>query len=297
MPPKRPPPLPKSLFTSGPLSPGNISHPPSPSTIHPQYITDAHHFGAPLTLKAGDAKVVPVVQGAVGVDVDGRGVAPAGDGPKPAKSHTAKATSVAFDDGTDAQAFVPDTELVVPNSVPLTDAQWDRLDEAVNSADGGFEKVEAEVAATGSVRRKILLSGLLPPPLTKPSSPLLQAQEYNVHVGRLSQLSLHADIVLKALPPVVDTRVAGPGKWWEDTKEVERVVKMYIAPAIETFGTHRIVFGSHPAVAPTDPAVIVPITGAEWYALLRKCVSELGEDQDAVSSVFGSNAAEYYGLN
>lgn len=77
--------------------------------------------------------------------------------PKPAKFHTVKATSVSFDDGTDAQAFLPDTELVVASAVPLTDAQWDRLDEAVNAADGGFEKVEAEVAATGGVRRKILL--------------------------------------------------------------------------------------------------------------------------------------------
>lgn len=66
---------------SAPLTPpGNLSHPPSPSTIHPEYITDAHHFGSPLALKAGDAKVVPVVQGAVAVDVDGRGVAPAADG-------------------------------------------------------------------------------------------------------------------------------------------------------------------------------------------------------------------------
>ncbi|TXT13378.1 hypothetical protein VHUM_00745 [Vanrija humicola] len=289
MPPKRPPPLPKSLFTSGPLSPANLPHPPSPSTIHPAYITDAHHFGSPLALKAGDVPVVPVVQGAVGVDVDQR--------PKPAKSHTVKATSVSFDDGTHAQAFEPDTELVLPNTVPLTDAQWDHLDEAVNAADGGFEKVEADVAETGGVRRRILLAGLLPPPLTKPSSPLLQAKEYNVHVGRLSQLSLHADVVLKALPPVVDTRVAGPDKWWEDAKEVERVVKMYIAPAIETFGTHRIVFGSQPALLPTDPAVIVPISGAEWYRVLRKCVSELGEDADALSGVFGSNAAEHYGLS
>lgn len=40
-------------------------------------------------------------------------------------------------------------------------------------------------------------------------------------------MSLHADVVLKALPPVVDTRVAGDSKWWEDASEVERVAKMY----------------------------------------------------------------------
>lgn len=70
-------------------------------------------------------------------------------------------------------------------------------------------------------------AGVLPPPLTKPSSPLLQSDEYHIHCGRLAQLSLHSDVVLKALPPIVDKRVAGSNAWWEDTKELERVVKMY----------------------------------------------------------------------
>jgi len=69
-----------------------------------------------------------------------------------------------------------------------------------------------------------------------------------------------------------------------------------VAPAIETFGTHRIVFGSNEAAVNTDDHVSVPITGAKWYALLRKTVSELGQDQEAMNHVMGENAQELYGL-
>lgn len=48
-----------------------------------------------------------------------------------------------------------------------------------------------------------------------------------MHCGRLAQLSLHADVVLKALPPIVDKRIAGSNAWWEDGAELEHVIKMY----------------------------------------------------------------------
>lgn len=117
---------------------------------------------------------------------------------------------------------------------------------------------------------------------------------------RLTQLSLHSDVVLKALPPVLDTRAAAE-PWWEDERELERVVKMYVAPAIETFGTHRIVFGSIPAAASAgdvsaDKDVIVPISGARWYALFRKCVAELGEDRAAMTDIMAANAERLYAL-
>lgn len=70
-----------------------------------------------------------------------------------------------------------------------------------------------------------------------------------------------------------------------------------VAPAIETFGSHRIVFGSAPALPPTDPEVIVPVSGAAWYALLRKCIAELGEDQESMTKIIGANAFGLYGFN
>lgn len=69
-----------------------------------------------------------------------------------------------------------------------------------------------------------------------------------------------------------------------------------VAPAIETFGTHRIIFGSQPALPPTDPDVIVPISGAAWYTLLRRCVSELGEEHEAMTAIMGVNAVKLYDL-
>ncbi|CAK9784317.1 hypothetical protein CC85DRAFT_284854 [Cutaneotrichosporon oleaginosum] len=286
MPPKKPPPLPRSLFTGGgPLSPSALQQPPSPSTVHPAFITDAHSHGVPLE-HFPEVQNMPRVTGSVAVAV---GAESSGSG----KHRTVAACVI---DGPDLQDATtsPAMDLVVPCIAPLTEAGWERVDEAVNKIDGGREKVEMEVAE-GTPSRKILVSGLLPPPLTKRSSPLLHSDEYEMHCGHLSQLSLHSDVVLKALPPIVDTRVA-PAAWWEDAHELERVVKMYIGPAIEAFGTHRIVFGSQPALPPTDPAIIVPVSGAAWYALLRKCVSELGEESEAMTAIMGKNAEEVYGL-
>lgn len=291
MPPKKPPPLPRSLFTGGgPLSPSALHQPPSPSTVHPANIVDAHCHGIPLE-HFPELQNKPPVTGSVHV---GRSFSSA-DGSRSGKHLTVPACTVDDDPDVQATTTVPAIDLIVPCTGPLNEARWGRVDEAVNRLDGGRQKVEEEAAA-GTTARKILVSGLLPPPLTKPSEPLLNSAEYEAHCGHLSQLSLHSDVVLKALPPIVDTRIAGPGAWWEDVHELERVVKMYIGPAIEAFGTHRIVFGSQPALAPSDPAIAVPVSGAAWYALLRKCISELGEESEAMTAVMAKNAEALYNL-
>jgi predicted TIM-barrel fold metal-dependent hydrolase len=123
---------------------------------------------------------------------------------------------------------------------------------------------------------------------------------------------LHANVYLKALPPTVES---GGEKWWENRSELEQVLRMYgesisevwlkaVSPAIETFGTHRIIFGSFPALPIADlvngreEAVSLeqPISTDEWYAVLRKVISELGEDGEAMTGVMGRNAAEVYDL-
>lgn len=122
---------------------------------------------------------------------------------------------------------------------------------------------------------------------------------YGTHMTRLAQLSLHSDVVLKALPPVVDT-AAAPERWWADERELERVVQMYVAPAIETFGTHRIVFGSLPAALSAGgelpEGIEAPLSGERWYALFRKCVAELGEDRAALTDIMAANAERLYAL-
>jgi predicted TIM-barrel fold metal-dependent hydrolase len=78
-----------------------------------------------------------------------------------------------------------------------------------------------------------------------------------------------------------------------------------VAPAIETFGTHRIIFGSFPALPlaelvrarQEDMPLDQPISNEEWYAVLRKVVSELGEDAEAMTEIMGGNGAKVYELH
>lgn len=56
-----------------------------------------------------------------------------------------------------------------------------------------------------------------------------------MYQGRLAQLSLNANVHLKLLPPIVEVEAAtsaGHGPWWEEIKELERVLRMY--------STHRL---------------------------------------------------------
>lgn len=77
-----------------------------------------------------------------------------------------------------------------------------------------------------------------------------------------------------------------------------------MSPAIETFGTHRIIFGSAPALpiqdlakaTLNDTAIEQPISSDRWYATLRKVVTEIGETQEAVDDILGANAARVYQL-
>jgi len=48
-------------------------------------------------------------------------------------------------------------DLIVPNTAPLTEAEWDHLEEVVNQIDGGFKRVEGEVAEHGDAKRKIII--------------------------------------------------------------------------------------------------------------------------------------------
>lgn len=123
-------------------------------------------------------------------------------------------------------------------------------------------------------------------------------------------------------------------KWWTDRKELERVLRMYgmschvilllayfappayntdshssciVSHAIETFGTHRLIFGSSPALPLSDLEHVShthtvgeleqPISNGEWYAVLRKCVAELGEGVEEMTGVMGANAAAVYDLH
>lgn len=73
-----------------------------------------------------------------------------------------------------------------------------------------------------------------------------------------------------------------------------------VSPVIEAFGTHRIIFGSHPAVQAADgpdaSGLVRPVPPSKWYGFLRRCVSELGEGEEAMTAIMGGNAAGVYEL-
>lgn len=78
-----------------------------------------------------------------------------------------------------------------------------------------------------------------------------------------------------------------------------------MSPAIETFGTHRLIFGSAPALPLEELTKSVtgaggleqPVSSDKWYGILRKAITELGETQEAVDGIFGINAAKVYQLD
>ena len=42
--------------------------------------------------------------------------------------------------------------------------------------------------------------------------------------------------------------------------------------------------------------IIMAVPSSEWYAVLRKCLAELGEDEMAMTAIMGGNAADVHEL-
>ncbi|WRT65118.1 uncharacterized protein IL334_002060 [Kwoniella shivajii] len=314
MAPKRPPPLPKSLFApQGPLSPNFHPPPPSPTSIHPEYIIDSHSFVKrleptpdPIYEGLESAYPRPPVKSAIQVKMDvSAEPAKAVLGVKPFSIHPTVLNLTLVTPPSITNIAKGAVDIIVPSTFPLSETEWDLLEEAVNALDGCWGN-GTSLNEEGKEPGKIVISGILPPPLTKTATPLLSSDAYNLHLARIANLSLHANVYLKALPPVVDVIQAKEkeGGWWSDRKELERVLRMYISPVIEAFGTHRIIFGSTPAlplaeltkVSPIPGDLEQPIPNGEWYSVLRKVISELGEGREEMSGVMGGNAAKAYAL-
>jgi len=217
-------------------------------------------------------------------------------------------------------------DIIVSCTQPLDEKEWDMLDEAVNASDGslrnqgeGGKIIICQLTIQSLMMAdEAVTAGLLPPPLTEPSASLHRSDAYNLHVGRLTQLSLHANVYLKTLPPILDSSEVNDvdgGKWWDERIEVERVVRMYRAlpirvklsqlkcrsvPLYRNRRDPRILFGTSPALPPSKLAgetqLRQPVSSEEWYAMLRKCFADLSEGEEAMSGLMGGNAAGVYGL-
>ncbi|WVO15753.1 hypothetical protein L204_103415 [Cryptococcus depauperatus] len=308
---KKPPSLPLSLFAPhGPLALGSAPLPPSPTAIHPDYIIDSHSFVTftettpdPIYYGLKEDYPRPPVKNAVQVKMDvSAEPAQAVLGVKPFSIHPTILNLALATPPSVTNIAKGAVDIILPSTLPLTEKDWDLLDEAVDALEGCWSNGKEGTPKSG----KIVISGLLLPPLTLSSGSLIHSDTYSLHLSRLASLSLHANVFLKALPPVVNLS-QGDGKdgnWWENREELERVLRMYMSHAIETFGTHRLIFGSFPALPLADLEHISsvkgqlkqPISNDEWYAVLRKCVSELGEVTEAMTAIMGGNAAMVYDL-
>lgn len=83
---------------------------------------------------------------------------------KPGKVVTSPALlfSEKADEAPTPQSSLPAIDIVIPQTTPLTEAEWDKLDDVVNRIDGGWGKVEKE-AAEGTESRKILIGERITP--------------------------------------------------------------------------------------------------------------------------------------
>ena len=66
-------------------------------------------------------------------------------------------------------------------------------------------------------------------------------------------------------------------------------LRPYVACALELFGSSRLLFGSD------HPVCLLAASYEQVLASFRELLNELGDDEE--QKIFGSNAAEFYGLN
>ncbi|TBU24994.1 hypothetical protein BD311DRAFT_701169 [Dichomitus squalens] len=164
--------------------------------------------------------------------------------------------------------------------------------------DGGWEALEdllTKATASSELKGKIILSNILPPPddLTLPIVKLLTHHTYRSYQSHTASLSLFANLYVNFLPPAWgEPTPKTPAPPASEKNEWKRRIKMYIGHAIEAFGFQRILFGSSPAALLSGSS---PATNAgDWFELARESFAELGIEQDAIDAVFGQNARLVY---
>ncbi|EJF60384.1 hypothetical protein DICSQDRAFT_62836 [Dichomitus squalens LYAD-421 SS1] len=164
--------------------------------------------------------------------------------------------------------------------------------------DGGWEALEdllTKATASSELKGRIILSNILPPPddLTLPIVKLLTHHTYRSYQSHTASLSLFANLYVNFLPPAWgEPTPKTPAPPASEKNEWKRRIKMYIGHAIEAFGFQRILFGSSPAALLSGSS---PATNAgDWFELARESFAELGIEQDAIDAVFGQNARLVY---
>jgi hypothetical protein len=154
---------------------------------------------------------------------------------------------------------------------------------------------------------------------------------YQTYVRQLSALALVPGVCLKLLPPtIINSAGAGAG-WWADEDELLRcaaslachrsqcglkapttadlsssiassVLKHFIIPALDSFGSHRLMFGSSsvPLALTTGSSETlvpaVPDAQRAWYPLVLRLMRSLKLDRESVGEIMAGSAGRVYGL-
>lgn len=307
--PKNLPRLPQSAF-EGPNSAISDKFPlaPSPSTIHPSQIVDAHVKLSDLAKWNTDASEDILKKSGGVVVVLGTGESIAED---TITSSSTKVLGVGLPfDLTGSSTSAPAT-MSVPTSLfttikeilPESYAQlrWafsqgrpvDLDIQLPISEESDFERFQdmlTKALTEVTDVPPIILSGILPPShdLALPIVKLINHASYLEYQSQMGALSLIPHTFIKFTPP----------KWSEPTptgadeasekqkREWKRRVQMFLGPAIEAFGYERILFGSS---GTSESAV-----GA-WYSIARESFAEINTEQEVMDAVFAGNALKVYG--
>ncbi|OBZ67193.1 hypothetical protein A0H81_12877 [Grifola frondosa] len=165
--------------------------------------------------------------------------------------------------------------------------------------EGGWEAFEDFLTkATGvpDPKGKIVISNILPPPddLALPIVKLLTHPSYRSYQSHTASLSLFPNLFISYRPPswgiaTPPSEAAEPTQDSKEKKEWKRRIKMYIGPAVEAFGFQRILFGSSPSSLSAATS-----NAGDWFELAREAFAELGVEQDAIDAVFFENAKLVY---
>ncbi|KAJ7076395.1 hypothetical protein B0H15DRAFT_790678 [Mycena belliarum] len=325
--PKVLPTLPASAFS--PPNSGTSERfplPPSPSTVHPEFVVDAH-----VVIGDHDANLASwktEAGEALGGRIGGVVLAlPASDPEKFINGLQAKEQEIPIlslmvpFDLQGAQSNLPHyvTGLSIPISLStsfskstpeaIANLKWalsqgrpvdiDVLAALSDSAFEGFEDLLSKATADLPSLPPIVLSSMLPPPhdLSLSIVKLMKHPTYRAFQSQTAALSLFPELYIKFLPPSWDaptpatpTGVASDDANSKQRTEWKRRVKMYLGPVMEALGYQRIIFGSSPSPASHN----VSLAG-DWYEIARESLAELGVEQEFVDAVFCENAKKVYG--
>ncbi|KAF9451948.1 hypothetical protein P691DRAFT_722968 [Macrolepiota fuliginosa MF-IS2] len=321
--PKQLPRLPLSAFT--PPNSGTSDKfplPPSPSTVHPENVVDAHVVGDPklerwqkevsetlgkraygVVLAIPADKASEVVKETGGVNIISTMVPFSLGDPESisAAVQAASESSVPVSFSTVFSGSSP--ENIAGMREVLQKGRPVDIEIRTSIADAsleGFEEFLTKATTELEVVPPIILSNLLPPPhdFNLPIVKLMNHPTYNSFQAQTAALSLFPYAYVKYLPPVWGVATPStpqPGAAMESSgakeqREWKRRIKMYLGPVMEAFGFQRIIFGSSsPTVSQASS------NSSDWYNVAREALAELGVEQEIIDSVFSLNAQKVYG--